>query len=68
MGKLATCVRVCILLLFFFQSLKPDIKIIAAEPKNADDCARSFAAGTLIPNASPPQTIADALRYSVMLV
>ena len=47
---------------FYSQALKPDIKVYAAEPKNADDCARSIAAGRLIPNASPPQTVADALR------
>ena len=26
------------------KALKPDIKIYAAEPLNADDCAKSFAA------------------------
>ena len=34
----------------------------AAEPANADDCARSLEAGKLLPMTSPPQTIADALR------
>ena len=40
-------------------------KIIAAEPLNADDCAKSFAAGRKIPNQSPPQTVADGLRVSI---
>ena len=31
------------------KSLKPDIKIYAAEPLNADDCAKSFAAKERIP-------------------
>ena len=31
------------------KSLKPDIKIYAAEPLNADDCAKSFAARERIP-------------------
>ena len=36
--------------------------IVAAEPKNADDTAQSFAAGKRLSNASPPVTVADALR------
>lgn len=31
------------------KALKPDIKIYAAEPANADDCAKSFAANERIP-------------------
>ena len=31
------------------KSLKPDIEIYAAEPLNADDCAKSFASNTRIP-------------------
>ena len=31
------------------KALKPDIKIYAAEPLDADDCARSFAAKERIP-------------------
>lgn len=31
------------------KSLKPDIKIYAAEPLNANDCAKSFAARERIP-------------------
>ena len=36
--------------------------MIAAEPKNADDCARSFVAGKLMGNETPPDTICDALK------
>ena len=39
----------------------PDIKIIAAEPKQADDAARSFKAGHIIADDAP-QTIADGLK------
>ncbi|XP_002735975.1 serine racemase-like [Saccoglossus kowalevskii] len=45
--------------------IKPDIKIYAAEPINADDCAKSFAAGHRIPLPGPPDTIADGLKTSV---
>ena len=31
------------------KALKPDIKIYGAEPLNADDCAKSFAARERIP-------------------
>ncbi|GAB5371635.1 hypothetical protein AAMO2058_001596900 [Amorphochlora amoebiformis] len=41
------------------------IKIIAAEPKNADDCFQSISSGKLTPNASPPVTIADGVRVSI---
>lgn len=34
------------------KGLKPDIKIYAAEPLKADDCARSFAAKERIPQTS----------------
>ncbi|CAI8009085.1 Serine racemase [Geodia barretti] len=47
------------------KSIRPVIKVVAAEPKNADDIARSFAAGRRIVNESPPTTVADALRMSV---
>ncbi|MEL6283277.1 MAG: beta-hydroxyaspartate dehydratase BhcB [Pseudomonadota bacterium] len=39
----------------------PHIKIIAAEPKNADDAYRSFKAGHIIADDAP-QTIADGLK------
>ncbi len=41
--------------------LAPDIKIYAAEPKNADDAARSFQAGYIIADDAP-QTVADGLK------
>ena len=34
------------------KALKPDTKIYAAEPLNADDCARSFVAKERIPQTS----------------
>ncbi|HVS54312.1 MAG TPA: pyridoxal-phosphate dependent enzyme [Opitutaceae bacterium] len=43
---------------------KPGIKVIAAEPAEADDAARSFAAGKIIP-LEKTATIADGLRTSV---
>ncbi len=43
---------------------KPGIKVIAAEPAEADDAARSFAAGKLIP-LGKTSTVADGLRTSV---
>lgn len=39
----------------------PRLRIFAAEPAGADDAARSFAAGTLLPQTDP-RTIADGLR------
>lgn len=47
------------------KSLQPGIKIFAAEPLNADDCAKSFAAKKRIPLPGPSDTIADGLRTSV---
>ena len=46
------------------KSIKPSIKIIGAEPANADDAYRSFKKGELIP-VSNPDTIADGLRTSL---
>jgi threonine dehydratase len=43
---------------------KPGIKVIAAEPAEADDAARSFAAGQLIP-LEKTTTVADGLRTSL---
>jgi threonine dehydratase len=43
---------------------KPGIKVIAAEPAEADDAARSFAAGKLIP-LEKTATVADGLRTSL---
>lgn len=42
--------------------LSPDTLIYAGEPEQADDAARSFAAGRLLPGADAPQTIADGLK------
>lgn len=47
------------------KALKPHIKIYAAEPLNADDCAKSFVARKRIPLQDTPNTIADGLRTSV---
>jgi threonine dehydratase/serine racemase len=46
------------------KSLRPDIRIFAAEPLGADDAARSFAAGKLIPQTGP-RTVADGLLTSL---
>jgi len=46
------------------RGLRPALRIFAAEPKGADDAARSRAAGKLIPQTSP-QTIADGLLTSL---
>lgn len=42
-------------------SIAPEVAIYAAEPKNADDAARSFRAGHIIADDAP-QTIADGLK------
>lgn len=47
------------------KGLKPSIKVIGAEPANADDCARSKAAGERIPLDKIPNTIADGLKTSL---
>ena len=46
------------------RGLDPSIRIIAGEPLGADDAARSFAAGKLIPQTQP-KTIADGLLTSL---
>jgi len=45
-------------------SLRPGIRIIAAEPEGADDAFRSFQAGRIIPSTAP-RTIADGLLTSL---
>lgn len=45
-------------------SLNPTIKVIGAEPQNADDTHRSMLAGRIIP-VEQPHTIADGLRTSL---
>ena len=42
-------------------TIAPDVKIIAAEPEQADDAARSFRAGHIIADDAP-DTIADGLK------
>lgn len=46
------------------KSMRPNIRVIAAEPANADDAAQSFRAGHLI-RVTSPNTIADGLRTNV---
>ncbi len=46
------------------KELRPSIRVIGCEPKNADDAYRSFASGRLEPPASA-HTIADGLRASL---
>lgn len=46
------------------KGIKPTIRILAAEPYGADDAARSFAAGIMIPQTGP-DTIADGLLTSM---
>jgi threonine dehydratase len=46
------------------KSLKPDIRVLGVEPAGADDAARSFKAGHIIPSVNP-KTIADGLLTSL---
>jgi threonine dehydratase len=46
------------------RSLNPGIRVIGAEPANADDAHRSFAAGHIEP-AAKTETIADGLRATL---
>jgi len=46
------------------KGLAPAIRVIGAEPAAADDAARSFRAGRIVP-AGDPHTIADGLRSSL---
>jgi len=43
------------------KTLKPAIRVIGVEPAGADDAARSFRAGRILPSLTP-DTIADGLR------
>ncbi|NXG52111.1 SRR racemase, partial [Psilopogon haemacephalus] len=47
------------------KALRPDVKVFAAEPRNADDCYQSKLRGELTPNLHPPETIADAVKTSI---
>jgi threonine dehydratase len=42
-------------------TIAPQVRIFAAEPKNADDAARSFRAGHIIADDAP-ETVADGLK------
>jgi threonine dehydratase len=44
--------------------LAPDVRVLAAEPKGADDAFRSLRDGRIYPSVQP-QTIADGLRTSL---
>jgi threonine dehydratase len=46
------------------KGINPAIRVFAAEPKGADDAARSKAAGVLVPQTGP-RTIADGLLTSL---
>jgi len=46
------------------KSMRPTIKVVAAEPENADDAAQSFRAGRVI-HTKKKFTIADGLRTNV---
>jgi len=46
------------------KSMQPNVKVIAAEPENADDAAQSFRAGRVI-HTEKKSTIADGLRTNV---
>jgi threonine dehydratase len=46
------------------KTMRPQVKVIAAEPANADDAAQSFRAGRLI-RSEKKFTIADGLRTNV---
>ncbi|KAM6403256.1 serine racemase [Rhynochetos jubatus] len=47
------------------KALRPDVKVFAAEPRDADDCYQSKVRGELTPNPRPPDTIADAVKTSI---
>lgn len=46
------------------KAVSPAIRVIGIEPAGADDAARSFRAGEILPSVNP-QTIADGLRSSL---
>uniref|UniRef100_A0A8D1U7B9 L-serine ammonia-lyase n=1 Tax=Sus scrofa TaxID=9823 RepID=A0A8D1U7B9_PIG len=49
------------------KALRPNVKVYAAEPLNADDCYQSKLRGELTPNPQPPDTIADGVKSSIGL-
>jgi threonine dehydratase len=46
------------------KSIRPSIRVIGVEPAGADDAARSFRSGRIVPSVNPV-TIADGLRASL---
>jgi threonine dehydratase len=46
------------------KGIRPQIRVIGAEPKNADDAFQSLHAGKIVP-CPPPDTIADGLRATL---
>jgi threonine dehydratase len=48
----------------YIKGFYPEIKVVAGEPKMADDAYRSFQRGSLIPVVNP-DTVADGLRTSL---
>jgi threonine dehydratase len=46
------------------KNLNPSIRIVGVEPAAADDAARSFRSGRIVPSANPT-TLADGLRSSL---
>ncbi|MDB6091408.1 MAG: serine dehydratase [Gammaproteobacteria bacterium] len=46
------------------KTMKPTVRVIGVEPAGADDAARSFTSGQIVPMLNP-QTIADGLRSSL---
>jgi threonine dehydratase len=46
------------------KALCSEVKVLAAEPKNADDAWRSFKSGKLVPSVNP-KTVADGLLTSL---
>ena len=47
------------------QNTNSNIKVIGVEPATADECAKSLAAGKLMPNPSLPISICEALLMNV---
>jgi threonine dehydratase len=46
------------------KGIRPQVRVIGAEPKNAEDAFQSLRAGKIIP-CPPPDTIADGLRATL---
>jgi len=48
-----------------FKQMRPECLVVGAEPRAADDCARSLALGSLQVNETTPDTIADGLKTNL---